>query len=325
MLTDVMGRRITYLRLSLTDRCDYRCNYCMGDKVRFLPRSEIMSMEECLTVARAFVDMGVSKVRLTGGEPLVRKGVAGLVAAIASLPAHPDVVMTTNGSQLAHHALALKVAGLSRINLSLDSLQARTFECITRVGRLDQVLAGLNAAQAAGFERIKLNTVVMRGVNDHEVADLVDFSVNRNLNISFIEEMPLGDVGRDRQLDFVSGDEVKASLEARFSLVPTTETTGGPARYYRVAGTGTRVGFITPRSHNFCDSCNRVRVGANGRLYPCLGEESGVDLLSAMRRTNATELTNAIRQGLQCKPPSHRFGEATTTTRIVRFMSATGG
>lgn len=325
-LTDRSGRPVTYLRLSVTDRCDLRCSYCMPVSTHFVPRDGLLSLEEHLQLVHVFVGMGVRKVRLTGGEPLVRRGLASLVKAITMLPAAPDVVLTTNGTQLAKHADELKAAGLSRINISLDSLDAATFRRITHTGDVRSVLDGLFAAKWAGFERIKLNVVAMRGVNEHELVSLVAFATRHAFNISFIEEMPFGDAARDRSRTFMSSDEVREQIGAAFPLVPTTETTGGPARYYRVPGTETRVGFISPHSHTFCDSCNRVRVSATGDLYTCLASNHTAPLLPLLRSAsyNPQQVEAAIRSALGAKPAGHNFGK-TVTAHPVRFMSRTGG
>lgn len=325
-LTDRSGRSISYLRLSVTDRCDFRCSYCMPAAARFTPHEQLMTLEENLELVRTFVDMGVRKVRLTGGEPLVRKGLTSLVRNIALLPQAPDVVLTTNGSQLAKHAQDLKAAGLSRINLPLDSLDRDNFRRITHYGRLDQVLDGLFAAQWAGFERIKLNVVAMRSVNDHEIVPLVEFAIRYRLNISFVEEMPFGDATRNRQHSFMSSTEVRHNIEAAFMLVPTTETTGGPALYYRVPGTETCVGFISPYSHNFCDTCNRLRVAATGDLYTCLAGNNTLPLLPLLRAEvyEPERLRKAIVRAIAEKPTGHDFGN-NPAYQSVRFMSRTGG
>jgi GTP 3',8-cyclase len=326
VLQDRSGRTISYLRLSVTDRCDFRCNYCMPVTARFAAREALLTLEEHLRLVRSFTALGVRKVRLTGGEPLMRRGVVSLVESIAGLPENLDVTMTTNGSQLARHARDLQVAGLSRLNISLDSLRADRFKAITHHGDLDQVLRGIETAQDAGFDRIKLNVVAMRGVNDDEIIDLVEYAMRSGLNISFIEEMPFGDSNRLRAQSFMSSDEVRRRISEKYDMVPTVETTGGPARYYRLPGSETRVGLISPHSHNFCDTCNRVRVTATGDLYTCLGNEGKTALLPLVRNQAVDEdvVREAIMRALMNKPDGHRFG-GDFSYAPLRFMSRTGG
>ena len=324
-LIDKYGRHINYIRLSITDRCDFRCTYCMAEEMEFLPRDQVMSLEECLRVVRTFVGMGVTKVRITGGEPLVRRNVLWLLEQIAALEGLQDLVLTTNGSQLDRYAADLKRVGVKRINISLDTLQPERFRTITRIGDLDKVLRGIDAARVAGFTRTKLNTVMMRGVNDDEFADLVSYAVNNDLNISFIEEMPLGDLGHGRSTYFSTEDALRL-LANRFELVSTLETTGGPARYWRIPGTETRVGFISPHSHNFCDTCNRVRITAQGELYPCLGQNDAMSLMPILRgNPDDQHLRDAIIQSMGIKPKGHDFNTQMDKPQVVRFMSMTGG
>jgi len=326
-LVDGFGRRVTYLRISVTDRCDFRCVYCMEPDQRFAPREEVLTLEEIEQVAAAFVALGVRKIRLTGGEPLVRPGVVGLMQRIAALRGLGELVITTNGSQLPKLAADIRAAGVRRINISLDSLQADRFRRITRKGDLARVLAGIEAAIAAGFERIKLNAVILRGRNHDEVPDLVSFAVARGLNISFIEEMPLGVIGdHDRAEAFYSSEQIRQDLAAHFTLVPTTETTGGPARYYRIPGCETRVGFISPHSHNFCGDCNRVRVTTEGRLLLCLGQEHSLDLRAILRDHpgDPDRLQHGIREAMQLKPQGHTF-DLQAKPVIFRHMNRTGG
>ncbi|MBL8396193.1 MAG: GTP 3',8-cyclase MoaA [Candidatus Accumulibacter sp.] len=327
MLVDRHGRHVSYLRLSITDRCDFRCNYCMAEEMVFLPRAQVLTLEECLRIARIFVALGVSKLRVTGGEPLVRHNVIWLLERIACLPGLKELVLTTNGSQLDRFAPALQAAGVKRINISLDTLRAGRFREITRVGDLDKVLRGLDAAQAAGFQRLKINTVMIRGGNDDELVHLVDFAVQRGIDISFIEEMPLGDRGLGRRSSHFSSDEALARLQNRFVLVPSAESSGGPARYWRIPGSVTRVGFISPHSHNFCDSCNRVRFTARGDLYPCLGNNDAVPLLPLLRAhpDDDRPLGEAIMHGMGIKARGHDFAHQMDTPQVVRFMSMTGG
>lgn len=328
-LVDQYGRKITYLRLSVTDRCDFRCTYCMSEDMEFLPRSEILSLEESLRIIRNFVEMGVFKVRITGGEPLVRRDILWLLEKISALPGLRELVMTTNGSQLDRFATPLVKAGVKRLNVSLDTLDAERFRKITRIGDLDKVKRGLAAARDAGFQRIKLNTVMIRGGNDDELEALVQFAMNEGFDISFIEEMPLGDIGHGRSQTWYSADEALARLVPAFNLSPTDETTGGPAKYWRAPGMNSRIGFITPHSHNFCESCNRVRVTARGELYPCLGQNDAVPLMDALRapasQGSDTALRTAISHAMGIKPREHDFTHQLDTPKVIRFMSTTGG
>ncbi|WP_339514399.1 GTP 3',8-cyclase MoaA [Pseudomonas sp. RL_15y_Pfl2_60] len=326
-LQDGFGRRIDYLRMSVTDRCDFRCVYCMAEEMTFLPRQQILSLEELYRLAALFVGQGVKKIRLTGGEPLVRKGIVGLCEQIAALPGLRELVMTTNGSQLVKLAKPLAEAGVKRLNISLDSLQADKFRAITRTGELNQVLDGIEAARDAGFESIKLNTVAMAGRNADEVLDLVEYAMARGLDITFIEEMPLGDVGRSRGESFFSSDQVRALIAQRYSIIDSAEQSGGPARYIRLEGhANSRVGFISPHSHNFCATCNRVRLTVEGRLLLCLGHENSVDMRALLRRYPETDqpLLDAVGAGLQRKPERHEFSHD-DQIQVVRFMNATGG
>jgi cyclic pyranopterin phosphate synthase len=326
-LQDGFGRHIDYLRMSVTDRCDFRCVYCMAEDMTFLPRQQVLGLEELYRLAALFVRNGVKKIRLTGGEPLVRKGIVGLCEQIAMLPGLRELVMTTNGSQLSKLAQPLANAGVKRLNISLDSLRVERFRAITRTGELTQVLSGINAASTAGFERIKLNTVVMQGRNADEVVELVDYAVNRGLDISFIEEMPLGEVGRSRGESFCSSDWVREQIAERYSLVDSAEQSGGPARYVRLKDfPDSRIGFISPHSHNFCSTCNRVRLTVEGRLLLCLGHENSIDLRALLRRYPETDtpLLNAINAGLASKPLRHEFSVG-GEVQVLRFMNASGG
>lgn len=327
MLIDGQGRRIDYLRISVTDRCDFRCVYCMAENMTFLPRQQILSLEEVERLAAFFVSQGVNKIRLTGGEPLVRKGIVELCSRISVLPGLRELVMTTNGSQLTKLAKPLAEAGVKRLNISLDSLNTNKFTAITRTGNLPHVLAGIDAASQAGFERIKLNVVVMKGRNANEVPDLVDFVLARGMDISFIEEMPLGNVGRSRGETFCSSDEVKTLISQQHQLIDSTENSGGPARYVQVKGySQSRIGFISPHSHNFCATCNRVRLTAEGRLLLCLGQENSLDMRSLIRRfpTTDTPLQKALLEALQAKPMRHNFSDS-GSVEVIRFMNMTGG
>lgn len=326
-LVDPFGRRITYLRLSVTDRCDFRCTYCMTEDMVFAAREHILSLEELYAVADAFIGLGVRRIRITGGEPLVRKGLLGLLSRLGERSELEDLAMTTNGSQLPFMAEQLRAAGVKRLNISLDSLQRARFAAFTRRDKLDQVLAGIEAARAAGFSRIKLNSVVQKGRNDDEVLDLVEFAIERGLDISFIEEMPLGSISSHRREETLcSSDEVRQRIEQRFALECSSHVTGGPSRYWQVVGSETRVGFISPHSHNFCASCNRVRVTAEGKLVLCLGHEGALDLKALIRSHpgDSERLRQALVDALQLKPERHHF-EADSQVQVVRFMSMTGG
>ncbi len=326
-LVDRFDRHVTYARLSVTDRCDFRCVYCMSEDMTFLPRAQVLTLEEIHAVARAFTVLGVTKLRLTGGEPLVRRNILWLVRETARLPGLKELVLTTNGSQLERLAGPLRDAGVKRINVSLDSLDAARFRNLTRVGDLHRVLRGIEAAREAGFDRLKLNSVILKHRNEDEILDLVDFVVERGMDISFIEEMPLGLVDEhDRALAYYSSDEVRRDIETRYRLIPTTETTGGPSRYFQVADTDSRVGFISPHSHNFCESCNRVRVTVQGRLLLCLGQEHSVDLRHVLRAHPGDDarLRQAIVDSMAIKPKGHDF-DLSRKVVITRHMSVTGG
>ena len=326
-LVDPFGRRITYLRLSVTDRCDFRCTYCMSEDMQFLPRDQVLSLEELYAVADAFIALGVRRIRITGGEPLVRKGLSSLLARLGARPELEDLAITSNGSQLAGRAAELRAAGVRRLNISLDSLRRERFAAFTRSDRLPQVLAGIEAARAAGFERIKLNCVVQKGRNDDEVCELVEYALARGLDISFIEEMPLGSISsHDRAQTLCSSDEVRARLAEHWQLTPSLERSGGPSRYYRVDGLPSRIGFISPHSHNFCGDCNRVRVTAEGRLVLCLGHEGALDLRQLLRSHpgDGARLRAALVEALQLKPQRHHF-DAAEQVQVLRFMSMTGG
>ena len=297
----------------------------------FLPRDEVLSLEECARLVKIFVNLGVSKVRITGGEPLVRKNALWLFEEVGKLSGLKELVLTTNGSQLESQAGALKKAGVKRINISIDSLKPERFKKITRTGDLNKVLAGLHASIHAGFEGIKINTVLMRGSNDDEAADLVQFAIDQKIDISFIEEMPLGEVDHARESTFVSNADTLELLQNTFTLLPSTETTGGPARYWRVAnsdGTShTKIGFISPHSHNFCESCNRVRISCKGELFLCLGQEDKIELMPLLRAHPHDEapIIQAIQNSMRVKPKGHDFDLRRAAPAVVRFMSHTGG
>ncbi|MEQ1739633.1 MAG: GTP 3',8-cyclase MoaA [Methyloglobulus sp.] len=326
-LIDRFGRKVDYLRISITDRCDFRCVYCMSEEMTFLPREQVLSLEEIYTLAKAFAELGVKKIRITGGEPLVRRGALELLENIGQIENLNELVLTTNGSQLEHMASALKKAGIKRINISLDTLDADKFKAITRTGNLQQVLRGIDVANDAGFERIKINAVILKDKNHQEVVDLVQFAVDKAIDISFIEEMPLGMVSQhDRSAAYYSSDCIKADLANHFSLLASTEKTGGPSVYYRVQGSQTRVGFISPHSANFCSSCNRVRLTVEGRLLLCLGNEHSVDLKQVIRANpgNMDILKQTIVDAMQIKPEKHEFNIHEQPV-ILRHMSVTGG
>lgn len=327
MLVDSFGRKVDYIRLSITDRCDFRCIYCMSEDMQFLPRDEVLSLEECSRLVKAFVSLGVKKVRITGGEPLVRKDALWLLNQIGWLPGLNELVITTNGSQLEHQAYALKQAGVRRINISLDSLDATRFHQITRVGDLSKVLRGIVAAKQVGFENIKLNTLLMSGINDDEAIPLVAFAIEQGVDISFIEEMPLGQVNHHRNSTYVSNEQTLKSLKEHYDLISSVESTGGPARYWRIPGTGTKVGFISPHSHNFCESCNRVRITSKGELYLCLGQENKVNLAPLLRRfpNDDRPLKELIVHSMLAKPKGHDFDLSRAAPAVIRFMSHTGG
>lgn len=325
---DSYSRKVDYVRMSVTDRCDFRCVYCMAEDMTFLPRQQILSLEEIHQLAERFVALGTKKIRLTGGEPLVRSGIVGLVRSIAALPGLRELCMTTNGSQLDKLAVPLFEAGLKRLNISLDSLDPARFKELTRTGDLRKVIAGIDAANAAGFQRTKLNCVVMQGRNDHEINDLVGFAIDRGVDITFIEEMPLGTISEhSRAESFYSSEQVRERIAERYTLVHSTETTSGPSRYWRVAeAPHIRIGFISPHSHNFCATCNRVRVTVEGRLLLCLGNEHSADLKAVLRANpgQPEKLEKAIVNAMQLKPWKHNF-ELNDDVQVVRFMNMTGG
>ncbi len=295
--------------------------------MEFLPRAQILSLEEIEKVCRAFVELGVHKIRITGGEPMVRKGAMDLLRNIGRLEGLRELVLTTNGSQLEALAGDLKACGVKRINISLDTLDAALFKQMTRVGDLNTVLRGIDAAIAADLQRIKLNAVILKNRNHQEVRKLVDFAIAKRIDISFIEEMPLGMIeSHDRAEEYYSSDQIKADLESHLTLLPDTTHTGGPSRYFRVADSETKVGFISPHSHNFCGDCNRVRLTAEGRLLLCLGNEHSVDLKQILRSNpdNLPALKNAIVDAMQIKPEKHDF-DLSEKPVIFRHMSVTGG
>lgn len=327
-LIDQYGRRISYVRLSVTDRCDFRCTYCMPMEMSFLPRSEILTLEEIERLASAFVARGVTRLRLTGGEPLVRKGIDDLVARLGRLLGQglQELTLTTNGSQLAQHADSLFRAGVRRVNVSLDSLDDERFHRITRTGRLPQVLDGIAAARAAGLS-IKINMVALKGMNEDEILPMLHWCGEQGFDLTFIETMPLGHVDEERIDRYLPLTEVRRELASHFTLQPLPERTGGPARYDRIRETGQKIGFITPLTHNFCESCNRVRVTATGTLFMCLGQEDRVELRDLMRSAGADALDKALDQAMRLKPKGHdfRIDRDRQEPAVARHMSMTGG
>jgi len=323
-LTDPFNRTIDYIRLSVTDRCDLRCFYCLPEGFHdFIEPDEWLTFDEIERVIAAFSSLGVRRVRVTGGEPLVRKNLADLTTRLSQLPGIDDLSLSTNAVGLARHAHALKASGVERINVSLDTLRADRFREITK-GRLDKVLAGLMAAKTAGFAPIKINMVMMKGINDDEVGDMVEFCIEHDFTLRFIETMPMGETGRHATDHYVNLQEVKKNLGQRYELIPGVMPGGGPARYVQVAGTDLRIGFITPISQHFCETCNRVRLSVDGTLYLCLGQENSYPLRELLRSGVDDEgLKLAIMEALALKPERHEFHEK--PSQIVRFMSFTGG
>ncbi len=323
-LTDQFGRRIDYVRLSVTDRCDLRCLYCLPEDYRdFTEPADWLDFDEIERVIGAFAALGVRRVRITGGEPLVRKQLPELAARLARLPGITDLSLSTNAVALARHATALREAGITRINVSLDSLQPERFRVITR-GRLDKVLNGLRAARAAGFAPIKINMVVMRGINDDEAVDMVRFCIEHGFTLRFIETMPVGSTGQAATGRYLDLQTVRERLEQHYTLVPGVMPGGGPARYMQVDGTDLRIGFITPLSQHFCATCNRVRLAADGRLHLCLGQEHSFDFRALLRAgASDHELREAVIEAIALKPERHEFNEK--PGQVVRFMAKTGG
>jgi cyclic pyranopterin phosphate synthase len=329
-LVDRYGRHVTYLRVSVTDRCDFRCVYCMSEHMQFLPRRDLLTLEELDRICSAFVARGVDKLRITGGEPLVRRNIMWLFQRLAR---HLDagklreLTLTTNGSQLKRFARDLKSAGVERINVSIDTLDPQRFREITRWGKLETVLEGLDAAEAAGL-KVKLNTVALKGTNEHEFDDILTFAHSRGFDLTLIETMPLGDIEPDRTEQYLPLSVVRARLMDRWTLEDIAHRTGGPARYVRVKETGGRLGFITPLTHNFCEGCNRVRLTCTGTLYMCLGQDDAADLRAPMRESKDDALLNkAIDEAMWRKPKGHDFVIERREARpaVSRHMSVTGG
>jgi cyclic pyranopterin phosphate synthase len=327
-LIDRYGRQISYLRISVTDRCDFRCVYCMSEHMQFLPKSEVLSFEEIVAIAATFIARGTRKIRLTGGEPLVRRDIIALVERLGGFLGHglDELTLTTNGSQLRRYAGRLAGAGVKRINVSLDTLDEARFREITRRGRIGDVLDGIDAAAEAGLA-VKLNMVAMRGVNDDEIESMMAFAHGRGFGLTLIEGMPLGEVGIDRVESYLSLRELRERLAAKYTLEPTEHRTGGPARYDWVKETKGLLGFITPMSHNFCESCNRVRLTATGQLYLCLGQDDMVDLRAVLRGGSDETLDAALDRAMRLKPKGHDFvlDRDHTGPALARHMNVTGG
>ena len=325
-MIDGFGRRISYVRMSVTDRCDLRCRYCMAEQMTFLPRKDVLSLEEIVELADMFIGRGVKRIRLTGGEPLVRKGIDRLVPELGERIGNglDELTMTTNGTQLERHARMLFEAGIRRINVSLDSRDPARFRHITRRGDLRQVLAGIDAAANAGL-RIKVNMVALRGLNQDEIAPMLRWCGDRGFDLTLIETMPLGDVEEDRTEHYLPLNEVRVRLEQEFRLIPSLARTGGPARYYEVEGLGVRLGMITPLTHNFCDGCNRIRVAATGTVFGCLGHDQKVELRDLLRAGGADAVTEALDRLLAGKPKGHQFRIEAAEPAVARHMSVTGG
>jgi GTP 3',8-cyclase len=329
-LIDPFGRHVSYLRVSVTDRCDFRCTYCMAEDMTFLPKKDLLSLEELDRLCTAFIEQGVQKIRLTGGEPLVRKGIMSLVQSLSrhlKSGALEELTLTTNGSQLAKYAGELVQHGVKRINVSIDTLDPNKFRTVTRWGDLSKVKEGLAAAKAAGLS-IKLNAVALKGVNEHEIPEMIRWAHGEGMELTLIETMPLGDIDGDRTDQYLPLSQVRAALMDQFTLVDSSYKTGGPARYVTVAETGGRLGFITPLTHNFCESCNRVRLTCTGTLYMCLGQEDAADLRAPLRASEGNALlTEKILEAIGRKPKGHDFiiDRDHNKPAVARHMSVTGG
>jgi len=329
-MIDPFGRAITYLRVSVTDRCDFRCVYCMAEDMTFLPKRDLLSLEELERLCDVFIDKGVRKLRLTGGEPLVRKNIMHLVRQLSrhlQSGALEELTLTTNGSQLERYAKELAECGVRRINVSLDTLDAEKFHAVTRWGHLDKVMRGIDAAQEAGI-KLKLNAVALKGFNEHELPDMMRWAHGRGMDMTIIETMPLGEIDGDRTEQYLPLSQVRADLSRDFTLTDIPYKTGGPARYVQVEETGGRLGFITPLTHNFCESCNRVRITCTGTLFMCLGQEDAADLRTPLRESEGNDLLSAaIDEAIGRKPKGHDFVIDRTTSRpaVSRHMSVTGG
>lgn len=328
-LIDAFQRRISYLRLSVTDRCDLRCTYCMPERMSFLPKRDVLTLEELYDLASGFIDRGVTKLRITGGEPLVRRDIIDLFSALGRRIGHglEELTLTTNATQLADHADSLAKAGVRRVNISLDTLDRARFTELTRRDALPQVFEGIAAAKDAGL-KVKLNAVALKGINEEELPELISWAHGQGHEVTLIEVMPLGDVEEERLDQYLPLDQVRARLEQRWTLTDTDHATGGPARYVDIAETGGRLGLITPHTHNFCDGCNRLRVTATGQLYPCLGGSERVDLRAALRSDSPQEqLAKALDTAMMIKPERHHFrmDQRGADPAVARHMSMTGG
>lgn len=326
-LTDQFNRKINYMRISVTDRCDFRCIYCMSEQMNFLPKNQLLTLEEINRIATIFISMGVEKIRITGGEPLVRKNVATLFDKLSKNKDLKELTLTTNASQLLKKADMLKESGIKRINISLDSLNPLNFKKMTRTGDLNKVLDGIEYAISIGLKQLKLNTVIMKGINDHEIFDLIEFAIKKNIDISFIEEMPLGTTEFSRKSTFTSNDEILEKIKTNYLIDKIEYRTGGPAEYWQILGTKSRIGLISPHSHNFCEDCNRVRISCKGELFLCLGQDDKIELMPLLRKypNNDQPIKDAILNSMKIKPKSHEFNIEQSKPAVVRFMSHTGG
>ena len=326
-LTDQFNRKINYMRISVTDRCDFRCIYCMSEQMNFLPKNQLLTLEEINRIATIFISMGVEKIRITGGEPLVRKNVDTLFDKLSKNKDLKELTLTTNASQLLKKAGMLKASGIKRINISLDSLNPLNFKKMTRTGDLNKVLDGIEYAISIGLKQLKLNTVIMKGINDHEIFDLIEFAIKKNIDISFIEEMPLGTTEFSRKSTFTSNDEILEKIKTNYLIDKIEYRTGGPAEYWQILGTKSRIGLISPHSHNFCEDCNRVRISCKGELFLCLGQDDKIELMPLLRNypNNDQPIKDAILNSMKIKPKSHEFNIEQSKPAVVRFMSHTGG
>ena len=326
-LTDQFNRKINYMRISVTDRCDFRCIYCMSEQMNFLPKNQLLTLEEINRIATIFISMGVEKIRITGGEPLVRKNVDTLFDKLSKNKDLKELTLTTNASQLLKKAGMLKASGIKRINISLDSLNPLNFKKMTRTGDLNKVLDGIEYAISIGLKQLKLNTVIMKGINDHEIFDLIEFAIKKNIDISFIEEMPLGTTEFSRKSTFTSNDEILEKIKTNYLIDKIEYRTGGPAEYWQILGTKSRIGLISPHSHNFCEDCNRVRISCKGELFLCLGQDDKIELMPLLRKypNNDQPIKDAILNSMKIKPKSHEFNLEQNKPAVVRFMSHTGG